>query len=161
MGEIMKVKLKIVTEFGKEYFNEIYKEDGGMPKYQTSGSAAVDVRACIKEKIVLHPGETQKVKSGFALDIGDSNVVALIAPRSGLGTKGVILSNTIGVCDSDYQGEYMLTLWNRSINIIEISPGERVCQMMFVPVVKANFELVEDFGHVTERGTGGFGSTGK
>ncbi len=133
-----------------------------LPTYATEGSAAIDLRACIAEQVEIQPGETVFIGSGIAINIKDPNVVGIIAPRSGLGIKkGIVLANTIGVIDSDYQGEIQIGLFNRSKTVYLVKPGERICQMMFMPVIKAELNLVQDFSNETARGQGGFGHSGK
>jgi dUTP pyrophosphatase len=133
-----------------------------LPSYATDGSAAIDLRACIKEPIGLQPGETLLIGSGIAINIKDPNLVGLIVPRSGLGIKrGIVLANTVGVIDSDYQGEIKIGLFNRSQNRYVVKPGERICQMLFVPVINATLKLVQEFSSATHRGSGGFGHTGR
>jgi len=133
-----------------------------LPTYATNGSAAMDLRACLAEPLTLEPGKTALVPSGIAISIHDPGLVALLVPRSGLGIKhGIVLSNTVGVIDSDYQGEIGIGVFNRSGVAYTIEPGERICQMMFVPVVQAALTLVEEFGIESDRGAGGFGHTGR
>lgn len=133
-----------------------------LPSYATEGSAAIDLRACMEKEIEIHPGETAFIGSGIAINIKNPNVVGIIAPRSGLGIKqGIVLANTIGVIDSDYQGEIKIGLFNRGENTYIVKPGERICQMMFMPVIKAVLNLVPDFSNETARGQGGFGHSGK
>jgi dUTP pyrophosphatase len=132
-----------------------------LPTYATSGSAALDLRACLEEPKTVQPGETALIPSGLAISIHDSGLVALLVPRSGLGIKhGIVLANTVGVIDSDYQGEIGIGIVNRGASPYTIEPGERVCQMMFIPVTQVALELVEEFSKETERGARGFGSTG-
>ncbi len=133
-----------------------------LASYATPGAAAIDLRACIKEDIGIQPGETVLVGSGIAVNIKDPNIAGIIVPRSGLGIKkGIILANTIGVIDSDYQGEIKIGLFNRSQNQYTVKPAERICQMLFMPVVKVTLELVRKFSNATYRGEGGFGHTGR
>ena len=133
-----------------------------LPSYATDGSAAIDLRACLKEQIGIQPGETVLVGSGIAINIKDPNIVGLIVPRSGLGIKkGIVLANTMGVIDSDYQGEIKIGLLNRSQNQYTVKPAERICQMLFMPVVKATLKLVQEFSNATLRGGGGLGHTGR
>jgi len=132
-----------------------------LPGYATPGSAALDLRACLSQAITVQPGETVLVPSGIAISIHDPGLVALLVPRSGLGIKhGIVLANTIGVIDSDYQGEIGIGIVNRGTLPYTIEPGERICQMMFVPVAQVALEIVSEFSQETERGAGGFGSTG-
>jgi dUTP pyrophosphatase len=133
-----------------------------LASYATAGAAAIDLRACIKEEISIQPGETVLVGSGIAVNIKDPNIVGLIVPRSGLGIKkGIILGNTIGVIDSDYQGEIKIGLFNRSQKKYTVKPAERICQMLFMPVLRATLKLVREFSNATYRGNGGFGHTGR
>jgi dUTP pyrophosphatase len=142
--------------------NPIMGEAIPLPSYATDGSAAVDLRACLKEPIGIRPGETLFVGSGIAINIKDPNIVGLIVPRSGLGIKkGIVLANTMGVIDSDYQGEIKIGLFNRSQNNYNVRPGERICQMLFMPVINATLKLVQEFSSATHRGSGGFGHTGR
>lgn len=132
-----------------------------MPTYATAGSAGLDLRACVEETTVIEPGQTVLVKTGLAIYIQDTNFAGLILPRSGLGHKhGIVLGNLVGLIDSDYQGELMVSVWNRSQIAFSLEPGERLAQYVLVPVVQAEFEQVEEFV-ATERGAGGFGHTGK
>ena len=131
-----------------------------LPEYKTDGSAGMDVRACIKEKIVVKQGSTVMIPLGFAMHIEDKNIAAIIIPRSGLGSKnGIVLGNLVGLIDSDYQGELMVPLWNRSNKDFDIKPGDRIAQMIFIPLVLAEFEIVNSFEQ-SERGIKGFGSSG-
>lgn len=132
-----------------------------LPTYATTGSAGLDLRACIDEGIALAAGETILVPTGIAIHIADPSLAAVILPRSGLGHKhGVVLGNLVGLIDSDYQGQLMVSVWNRSQQAFTIEPGERLAQMVFVPVVQAEFNIVDDFVG-TERGEGGFGHSGR
>jgi dUTP pyrophosphatase len=131
-----------------------------LPEYKTDGSAGMDVRACIKEKIVVKQGSTVMIPLGFAMHIEDKNIAAIIIPRSGLGSKnGIVLGNLVGLIDSDYQGELMVPLWNRSNKDFDIKPGDRIAQMVFIPLVLAEFEIVNSFEQ-SKRGIKGFGSSG-
>jgi len=132
-----------------------------LPSYATGGAAAMDLRACLDAPKTVQPGETVLIPSGIAISIHNPGLVALLVPRSGLGIKhGIVLANTIGVIDSDYQGEIGIGIVNRGSATYTIEPGERVCQMMFVPVLQADLHVVTEFSQESERGTGGFGSTG-
>ena len=132
-----------------------------LPAYATDGSAGVDLRACIDDTLVLEPGQTQLIPTGIAIHIADPGMAATILPRSGLGHKhGVVLGNLVGLIDSDYQGQLFISCWNRGTKTFEIEPGDRIAQLVFVPVVQVDFEVVADFS-VSERGAGGFGHTGK
>jgi len=133
-----------------------------LPTYATNGSAAMDLRACLTSSVTLEPGGSAIIPSGIAISIHDPGLVALIVPRSGLGMKhGIILSNTIGVIDSDYQGEIGIGVYNRGEQAYTIEPGERICQMMFLPVTQVALELVSEFSQESTRGEGGFGHTGR
>ncbi|MFU0502623.1 dUTP diphosphatase, partial [Acinetobacter baumannii] len=132
-----------------------------LPSYATAGSAGLDLRACLDEAIEIEPGQTVLVKTGMAIYIHDVNFAGLILPRSGLGHKhGIVLGNLVGLIDSDYQGELMVSVWNRGQTTFRLEPGERLAQYVLVPVVQAEFEQVEEFEE-TLRGAGGFGHTGK
>lgn len=133
-----------------------------LPEYATSGSAGLDLRACIdNETITLSPGETILIPTGIAIHIGDPSLAAVLLPRSGLGHKhGIVLGNLIGLIDSDYQGQVFVSCWNRSQTAFDISVGDRIAQMVFVPVAQVEFERVEEFDD-SDRGAGGFGHTGR
>lgn len=132
-----------------------------LPKYATPGSAGLDLRALLKEELTLEPGQTALIPTGLAIYIADPTLAAVILPRSGLGHKhGIVLGNLVGLIDSDYQGELMVSCWNRGQTAFTISIGERIAQLVLVPVVQARFELVESFD-TTERGAGGFGHSGR
>jgi len=136
-------------------------EEFSLPDYATPGSAGVDLRACVDKPISLKPGQTELIPSGIAVHISDPSLAAIILPRSGLGHKhGIVLGNLVGLIDSDYQGQVFVSCWNRSQETFVIDPGARLAQMVFVPVVKASFDVVEDFPS-SERGAGGFGHTGQ
>jgi len=131
-----------------------------LPGYATVGSAGLDLRAMLKEDTTLEPGQTILIPTGLSIYIGDPGLAALILPRSGLGHKhGIVLGNLVGLIDSDYQGELMVSCWNRGQTAFKIAIGERIAQLVLVPVVQAHFELVEEFD-VSQRGTGGFGHSG-
>ncbi|OTG63502.1 dUTP diphosphatase [Acinetobacter silvestris] len=149
----MKVQVKVLDKrLGQEW---------PMPTYATTGSAGLDLRACVDTAIQIEPGQTVLVKTGMAIYIEDSNFAGLILPRSGLGHKhGIVLGNLVGLIDSDYQGELMVSVWNRSQIIFNLEPGERLAQYVLVPVIQAEFDLVDEF-KATERGAGGFGHTGQ
>jgi dUTP pyrophosphatase len=132
-----------------------------LPHYATTGSAGLDLRACIDAPITLAPGETRLIPTGMAIHLADPGYAALILPRSGLGHKhGIVLGNLVGLIDSDYQGQLMVSAWNRSQQAFELSPLERLAQLVIVPVVQAEFNVVDDF-EASHRGEGGFGSTGR
>ena len=132
-----------------------------LPSYATAGSAGLDLRACIDEPLTLRPGDSALVPSGLAIHVGDPGLAAIIIPRSGLGHKhGIVLGNLVGLIDSDYQGQLMVSAWNRSDTAFTLQPMERLAQLVVVPVVQATFNVVADFP-ATERGANGYGSTGK
>ncbi|MFZ5467609.1 MAG: dUTP diphosphatase [Pseudomonadota bacterium] len=132
-----------------------------LPEYATAGSAGLDLRACLDAPVALEPGQTTLVPTGIAIHIGDPGLAAVILPRSGLGHKhGIVLGNLVGLIDSDYQGQLFVSVWNRGQSAFTIEVGERMAQLVFVPVVQAHFEVVDEF-HESQRGTGGFGSTGR
>ncbi|KPK58596.1 MAG: dUTP diphosphatase [Gammaproteobacteria bacterium] len=147
------IKLKILDErLGDEF---------PLPDYATDGSAGVDLRACVKEPITVAPGETTLIPTGMAIHIGDPSLAAVLLPRSGLGHKhGIVLGNLVGLIDSDYQGQVFVSCWNRGAEAFTVQPGERIAQMVLVPVVQARFEVVEDFEE-SDRGAGGFGHSGR
>lgn len=131
-----------------------------LPHYATGGSAGLDMRACIDEPVTVAPGETLLVPTGLAIHIGDSGLAAVLLPRSGLGHKhGLVLGNLTGLIDSDYQGQIFISCWNRGSKAYEIQPGERIAQMVFVPVEQVRFEIVRSFDD-SDRGSGGFGHSG-
>ena len=131
-----------------------------LPEYSTSGSAGLDLRACIDAQMNIEPGQTVLVPTGFAINIEDPKYAAVILPRSGLGHKyGIVLGNLVGLIDSDYQGQIMVSVWNRGSKSFNIEPMDRIAQLVVIPVVQVQFNLVEDFNE-TIRGSGGFGSTG-
>ena len=133
-----------------------------LPNYATAGSAGLDLRACLDVALTLQPNAWQLVPTGMAIHLKDPNYAALILPRSGLGHKhGIVLGNLVGLIDSDYQGQLMVSAWNRSDVAFTIEPMERIAQLVIVPVVQAQFNMVDEFAAVTERGAGGYGSTGK
>ena len=148
-----KIDIKIIDpRIGKDF---------PLPAYATPGSAGLDLRAVLDTAVELHPGETTLLPTGLAIHINDANLAAVILPRSGLGHKhGIVLGNLVGLIDSDYQGQLMVSVWNRGQTTFTIEPGERIAQMVFVPVVQAEFNLVEDFTS-SERGEGGFGHSGR
>ncbi|MDX1397375.1 MAG: dUTP diphosphatase [Oceanospirillum sp.] len=132
-----------------------------LPHYATEGSAGMDLRACIDEPVTLQPGETQLIGTGLAIHIGDPGLAGVILPRSGLGHKhGIVLGNLVGLIDSDYQGELMISCWNRGQTAFTLEPGERLAQYVLVPVVQAELNIVDDFD-ASERGAGGFGHSGR
>lgn len=151
MSEI-KVPVRILDQrLGKEF---------PLPKYETSGSAGLDLRACLDSALTLKPGETSLIPTGMAIHIDDPKVAATILPRSGLGHKhGIVLGNLVGLIDSDYQGEILISCWNRGKQEFRVNPGERIAQLVFLPVVRADLQLVDDFVD-SSRGTSGFGHTG-
>lgn len=146
------VKIKII--------NPLIGNTIPLPEYETPGSAGLDLRACINEKMILKAGVSQLIPIGFAMYLEDDGLAALVIPRSGLGSKhGIVLGNLVGLIDSDYQGELMVPAWNRSQEDFEINPGDRIAQMIIVPVVQAKFKIVKEFDK-TKRGEKGFGSSG-
>ncbi|MGR9099436.1 MAG: dUTP diphosphatase [Gammaproteobacteria bacterium] len=148
-----KIQLKILD---KRLGDEI-----PLPHYATDGSAGLDLRACLEQPAVLRPGETLLIPTGLAIHMEDNKLAAVILPRSGLGHKhGIVLGNLVGLIDSDYQGQIFVSCWNRGDSDFTVEIGERVAQMVFVPVVRAEFETVEEF-QLSSRGEGGFGHTGR
>jgi dUTP pyrophosphatase len=148
-----KVQLKILdTRIGKEF---------PLPRYATEGAAGLDLIACLDEHLGIEPGEAQLVPTGIAIHIEDSELAAVLLPRSGLGHKhGLVLGNLVGLIDSDYQGQVLVSCWNRGHDRFVIEPGDRIAQMVFVPIVRAEFEVVEQFT-VSARGAAGFGHSGR
>ena len=149
----MKVQVKVLdSRLGNEW---------PMPTYATTGSAGLDLRACVDAATVIEPGQTVLVKTGLSIYIEDPHFAGLILPRSGLGHKhGIVLGNLVGLIDSDYQGELMVSVWNRSQTAFSLEPGERLALYVLVPVIQAQFDIVNEF-EATERGAGGFGHTGQ
>ena len=147
------IKLKILDpRLGREF---------PLPDYATPGSAGLDLRACVETDLVLAPGQTELVPTGLAIHIDDPGLAAVLLPRSGLGHKhGIVLGNLVGLIDSDYQGQVYVSAWNRGRDAFTIQPGERLAQMVILPVVRARFEVVEDFS-ASARGAGGFGHSGR
>ena len=146
------VQIKILdARIGRDY---------PLPEYATEGSAGVDLRACLDQPLTIQPGETHLVSSGIAIHMADSGLAAVVLPRSGLGhKKGIVLGNLVGLIDSDYQGQVMISVWNRGRETVTVEPGDRIAQMVFVPVTRVRFEVVEEF-ETSARGGGGFGHTG-
>ncbi len=149
---MQKIQLKILDpRIGNEF---------PLPAYATPGSAGLDLRACIDGPLTLEPGQTELVPTGIAIHIGDPSLAATILPRSGLGHKhGIVLGNLVGLIDSDYQGQLFVSTWNRGNQAFTLQPGERLAQLVFLPVVQADFRIVDDFD-ASERGEGGFGHSG-
>lgn len=147
------VQLKILdSRLGNEF---------PLPEYATSGSAGLDLRACVDGPLTISPGVTELIPTGLAMHLADASLAATILPRSGLGHKhGIVLGNLVGLIDSDYQGPLMVSCWNRSQVEYVIKPGERIAQLVIVPVLRAEFNIVEEF-NASERGEGGFGSSGQ
>ena len=134
---------------------------GSLPQYATAGAAGLDLRACLDKPLTLAPGASELVPSGIAIHLGDPGLAAVVLPRSGLGHKhGIVLGNLVGLIDADYQGPLMISCWNRSDRAFTIAPGERIAQLVVVPVVQAEFRVVASFD-ASGRGSGGFGSTGR
>jgi len=150
---VKRVELKILDErLGGEF---------PMPHYATGGSAGLDMRACLDQPLTLGPGETELLPTGLAIHIGDPGLAAVLLPRSGLGHKyGIVLGNLTGLIDSDYQGQVYISCWNRGGEPYVIEPGDRIAQMVFVPVEQVAFDVVDEF-HESERGAGGFGHSGR
>lgn len=148
-----KIDVKILdTRLGNEF---------PLPTYATTGSAGLDLRALIEQPLTVAPGQTVLIPTGLSIYIADPNLAAVILPRSGLGHKnGIVLGNLVGLIDSDYQGPLMVSLWNRGNQAFTVEVGDRIAQLVFLPVVQAEFNLVEDFAQ-TDRGEGGFGHSGK
>jgi dUTP pyrophosphatase len=147
------IQLKILDpRFGQEF---------PLPEYATSGAAGLDLRAMLEMPVTLAPGDTTLIPTGLAIYIADPGIAAVLLPRSGLGHKnGIVLGNLVGLIDSDYQGQLFVSCWNRGKEAFTVQVGERIAQMVFVPVVQAAFEIVDEF-HATQRGAGGFGHTGR
>lgn len=147
------IQLKILdTRIGTEY---------PLPHYATAGSAGLDLRACLDEPLDLQPGQAELISTGIAIHLEEKHMAAVLLPRSGMGHKhGIVLGNLVGLLDSDYQGPVMISCWNRGQEAFTINPGDRIAQMVIVPVIQAQFEVVEDF-IPTARGAGGFGHSGK
>lgn len=147
-----RIQLKLIDDrLGKDF---------PLPEYATTGSAGLDIRACLDSALVLNPGEAALIPSGFAIYLEDNTLAAVLLPRSGLGHKhGIVLGNLVGLIDSDYQGQVYVSCWNRGNESFTINPGDRIAQMVIVPVVQAQFDLVSDFID-SARGAGGFGHTG-
>jgi deoxyuridine 5'-triphosphate nucleotidohydrolase len=150
---MQKIQLKILDQrLGSEF---------PLPHYATDGSAGMDMRACLDAPLQLAPGDTHLIPTGLAIHVADTSLAAVLLPRSGLGHKhGIVLGNLVGLIDSDYQGQVFVSCWNRGAEPFTIEPGERIAQMVIVPVVRADFEIVEDFVS-SERGAGGFGHSGR
>jgi dUTP pyrophosphatase len=147
----MKIDLKVLDERMKDQ----------LPAYATAGSAGLDLRACIDAPITIEPGQTVLVPTGLAIHIADPGYAAMILPRSGLGHKnGIVLGNLVGLIDADYQGQLMVSTWNRSATAFTLNPLDRLAQLVIVPVMQVEFNVVQEFGE-SDRGAGGFGSTGK
>jgi dUTP pyrophosphatase len=150
---MQKIQLKILDpRLGNEF---------PLPHYATDGSAGMDMRACLDGPLELAPGDTHLIPTGLAIHVADTGLAAVLLPRSGLGHKhGIVLGNLVGLIDSDYQGQVFVSCWNRSGGSFEIKPGARIAQLVFIPVVQAGWELVENFD-TSDRGAGGFGHTGR
>lgn len=160
MVEINYYRITMKPSIQVKIVNPKMNSEFPLPEYATPGSAGLDLRACLDEALELQPGECKLIATGLAIYIADPSLAALILPRSGLGHKhGIVLGNLVGLIDSDYQGELMVSCWNRGQSAFTIQPGERIAQLILVPVVQAQFNVVTEFA-ATERGTGGFGSSG-
>lgn len=150
---MLKIQIKILNENIGSFYP--------LPQYATDGSAGLDLRACLSKDLTLKPGDAELIPSGIAIHIADPGYAAMILPRSGLGHKhGIVLGNLVGLIDSDYQGQIMVSCWNRGAESFTIAPGERIAQLIIVPVLHADFEVVTDFT-ASKRGEGGFGHTGR
>lgn len=152
-GHALPIQLKILDpRIGKDY---------PLPSYATAESAGLDLRACMNDTLVIQPGETHLIPTGIAIYIGDPNLAAVILPRSGLGHKnGIVLGNLVGLIDADYQGPLMISCWNRGTAAYSIQPGDRIAQLVFLPIARTHFQVVQEFNE-TARGAGGFGHSGK
>jgi len=150
---MQKIQLKILDpRLGSEF---------PLPHYATAGAAGMDMRACVAAPLAIAPGETHLIPTGLAIHIEEAGLAAMLLPRSGLGHKhGIVLGNLVGLIDSDYQGQVFVSCWNRGSETFTVEPGERIAQMVIVPVVHADFEIVEEF-NASARGAGGFGHTGR
>jgi len=147
----MRIAIKILDERARPH----------LPAYASAGAAGLDLRACIDQAVTLEPGKTELIPTGLAIHIGDPGYAAMILPRSGLGHKhGIVLGNLVGLIDSDYQGQLMVSCWNRGQSVFTIEPFERIAQLVIVPVAQAEFDIVDDFA-TSARGAAGFGSTGR
>jgi dUTP pyrophosphatase len=147
----MKIDLKVLDERMKDQ----------LPAYATAGSAGLDLRACIDAPMIIEPGQTVLIPTGLAIHLDNPGYAAVILPRSGLGHKnGIVLGNLVGLIDSDYQGQLMVSTWNRGDKVFTLNPLDRLAQLVIVPVMQVEFNVVDEFG-ASDRGTGGFGSTGK
>ena len=148
-----RIQLKVLDErVGKEF---------PLPRYETADAAGLDLRACIDEELTIEPGSTHLIPTGISIYIGDPTLAAVILPRSGLGHKhGIVLGNLVGLIDADYQGPLMVSCWNRGDQAYTVKPGDRLAQLVFLPIVRAEFDVVSEY-EATERGAGGFGHSGK
>jgi dUTP pyrophosphatase len=153
VGAQRRLKIKILdARLGREF---------PLPQYATPGSAGIDLRACLEAPLVLEPGSTELIPTGIAIHLDDASVAAVLLPRSGLGHKhGIVLGNLVGLIDSDYQGQVMVSCWNRGHESFTVQPGERIAQMVIVPVLQVEFEIVESF-ETSRRAAGGFGHSGR
>jgi dUTP pyrophosphatase len=157
----MKVNKAELTKIELKILDPRIGEAIPLPSYATLGSAGLDLRACLDAPLSLEPGDTALISSGFAIHVADPQLAAVVIPRSGLGHKhGIVMGNLVGLIDSDYQGELLISCWNRGQQSFTIEVGERIAQLVFVPVVQAQFEIVEGFG-ASARGAGGFGHSGR
>ncbi len=150
---MQKIEVKVLdARIGSEY---------PLPHYATPGSAGMDLRACVDDPLTLEPGQSELIPTGLAIHIADPGLAATILPRSGLGHKhGIVLGNLVGLIDSDYQGQLFVSCWNRGQDAFTVKPGERIAQLVFVPVVRVEFDIVDEFEE-SHRGAGGFGHTGR
>jgi dUTP pyrophosphatase len=150
-----------MTEIALKILDKRIGSEFPLPRYETADAAGLDLRACLTEALTIQPGETHLLPTGIAIHIGHANMAAVILPRSGLGHKhGLVLGNLVGLIDADYQGPLMVSCWNRGHAAYTVQPGDRVAQLVFMPIVRTKFALVEEFAE-TERGEGGFGHSGR
>lgn len=161
VGRFVRYKERIVQKIQLKILNSKIGNEIPLPGHATQGSAGMDLRACLDEPLELHPGMTKLIPTGIAIHIADPQLAAVILPRSGLGHKhGIVLGNLVGLIDSDYQGELLISCWNRGQEHFIVQPGERIAQLVIVPVVQAQFDIVTEFDS-SDRGAGGFGHTGR
>lgn len=152
--------LTLMTKIDLKILDKPFHREFGLPNYATEGSAGLDLRACLEHELTLAPGETQLIATGLAIHIKDPGIAAMILPRSGLGhKKGLVLGNLVGLIDSDYQGQLYVSCWNRSNQVVTLNRGDRMAQLIFVPVLQVQFDQVDSFDD-SDRGAGGFGHSG-
>lgn len=149
-----------MTEIELKVLDKRIGSEFPLPRYETTDAAGLDLRACLEAPLTIQPGETHLIPTGIAIHIGDPHMAAVILPRSGLGHKhGLVLGNLVGLIDADYQGPLMVSCWNRGEAAYTVTPGDRIAQLVFMPIVRTQFKMVDTFAS-TERGAGGFGSSG-